>query len=250
MENKYFNYVLAEMQEVIKEANLTVEGNILKNESKSVKIEYIDEKQLYTISIADINGDEVGEYKQLSAWLFDDTQTAKDAAAVGIDFTAALRKEFNIEIKNARVSNLVDLSATQKGTSPDIKALTKKMLDIFPAIKDEYKAHVSHYDSFLYLNFFGEHLVPRMVRLFEEGTTKQIKKFYNTIIDFYVEGDTETINTLVALLAAAAYKNDNVTAKIREMLSVNSHFLNSFNMFLPFFAKNKKLLAALIKKEM
>ena len=89
-----------------------------------------------------------------------------------------------------------------------------------------------------------------MVRLFEEGTTKQIKKFYNTIIDFYVEGDTETINTLVALLAAAAYKNDNVTAKIREMLSVNSHFLNSFNMFLPFFAKNKKLLAALIKKEM
>ena len=92
MENKYFDSVLAEMQEVIKEANLTVEGNILKNESKSVKIEYIDEKQLYTISIADINGDEVGEYKQLSAWLFDDTQTAKDAAAIGIDFTAALRK--------------------------------------------------------------------------------------------------------------------------------------------------------------
>ncbi len=250
MENKYFDSVIAEMQEVIKDANLTLDGNILKNDTKSVKIEYIDEKQLYTISIADVNGEEVGEYKQLSAWLFDDTQTAKDAAAVGIDFTEALRKELNIEIKKTRVNTLVDLPTTQKGSNGDINALTKKMLDIFPALKDEYKAHVSHYGNFLYLNFFGEHLVPRMVRLFEEGTTKQIKKFYNTIIDFYVEGDNDTINTVVALLAAAAYKNDNVTAKIREMLSVNSHFLNSFNMFLPFFAKNKKLLAALIKKEM
>ena len=104
--------------------------------------------------------------------------------------------------------------------------------------------------AFFYLNFFVEHLVPRLVRLFEEGTSKQIKKFYNTILDFYVEGDNDTINTVVALLAAAAYNNDAVTQKIRDMLADNNHFLNSFNNFLPAFAKNKKLVAALIKKEM
>ena len=250
LENKYFDSVLAEMQDIIKEANLKIEGNILKNETKSAKIEYLEDKQLYTISVADVNGDEIGEYKQISAWLFDDTQTAKDAAAVGIDFSDALRKELGVEVKHTRVNTLIDLPTTQKGNNSDINALTKKMLDVFPALKDEYKAHVSHYGNFLYLNFFGEHLVPRMVRLFEEGTAKQIKKFYNTIVDFYVEGDNDTINTVVALLAAAAYKNDTVTTKIREMLNENKHFLNSFNMFIPFFAKNKKLLEALIKKEM
>ena len=121
------------------------------------------------------------------------------------------------------------------------------MLDVFPALKDEYKAHVAHYGNFLYLNFFGEHLVPRIIRLFEEGNRKQIKKFYDVIEDFYIKGDSATINTIVALLAAAAYKNDAVTAKIKETLADNKHFLNSFVIFLPFFAKNKKLLYALVK---
>ena len=49
LENKYFDSVLAEMQEVIKEANLKLDGNILKNNTKSVKIEYSEEKQLYTL---------------------------------------------------------------------------------------------------------------------------------------------------------------------------------------------------------
>lgn len=249
MEYKYLDAVLAEMQDIIKEAGLKIDGNILKNDAKSVKIEHNEDTQMYTIAVADVNGEEVGEYKQISAWLFDDSQTVKDAAAVGIDFADALRKEFGIAAQKRTVNSLVDLPTTQKGGDMNINALAKKMLDIFPALKDEYKAHVAHYGNFLYLNFFGEHLVPRIVRLFEEGTTKQIKKFYNTIVDFYVQGDNDTINTVIALLAASAYKNETVTAKIREMLSVNSHFLNSFNMFIPYFAKNKKLLSALIKEK-
>ncbi len=250
MDNKYLEQVLAEMQDIIKEADFKVDENYLKNDTKSVKIERSEETKLYTIAIADVDNGEVGEYKQISAWLFDDNQTAKDAIAVGIDFSDALRKELGIAAKKPVVNNLVDLPTAQKVSDSAINAFAKKMLDIFPALKDEYKAHVAHYGNFLYLNFFGEHLVPRMVRLFEEGTSKQIKKFYNTILDFYVEGDNDTINTVVALLAAAAYKNDTVTAKIREMLADNNHFLNSFNNFLPVFSKNKKLLAALIKKEM
>ncbi len=250
MENKYLDQVLAEMQGIIKDAGLKVDDNILKNDTKSVKIEHSEETKLYTIAVADVDSENIGEYKQISSWLFDDNQTAKDAIAVGIDFSDALRKELGIAEQKPVVSSLVDLPTAQKGTDSGINALTKKMLDIFPALKEEYKAHVAHYGNFLYLNFFGEHLIPRMVRLFEEGTSKQIKKFYNTILDFYVKGDNDTINTVIALLAAAAYKNDTVTAKITEMLADNKHFLNSFNTFLPFFAKNKKLVAALIKKEM
>lgn len=247
LENKYFDSVLSEMQEVINEGGFKVEGNYLKSETKSVKIEYFEERQIYQIAIADIVADVEGDYKVLSSWLFDDSQTARDAQSVGIDFAEALRKELGIAKKNKAIGNAIDLPTAQ-GSDSDVNGLAKKMLDIFPALKDEYKAHIAHYGNFLYLNFYGEHLIPRLVRLFEEGTPKQIKKFYNTILDFYVQGDNDTINTVVVILAAAAYKNDTVTAKIREMLFENKHFLNSFNMFLPFFDKNKKLLAALIKE--
>ncbi len=247
MENKYFDSVIAEMNDIITEANFKLEGNILKNETKSVKIEYNENNELYTIAIADIDGEEVGEYKQISAWLFDNTQTAKDAVAVGIDFSDALRKELGISAQKKGTPGIVDLPSSQKGGEVNINAFSKKMLDIFPALKDEYKNHITQYGNFLYLNFYGEHLVPRLVRLFEEGSPKQIKKFYNTIVDFYVQADNDTINTIIAVLAAAAYNNETVTLKIREMLAGNTHFLTSFNMFIPFFAKNKKLMSALIK---
>lgn len=247
MENKYFDSVLSEMKEIIDEAGFKVEGNYLKNESKSVKIEYFEDRQIYQIAIADVVADVEGDYKVLSSWLFDDSQTARDAESVGIDFSDALRKELGIAKKNKSIAN-VDLPSAQASADNDINAFAKKMLDIFPALKDEYKAHIAHYGNFLYLNFYGEHLIPRLVRLFEEGTPKQIKKFYNTILDFYVDGDNDTVNTVVVILAAAAYKNDTVTTKIREMLDSNKHFLTSFNMFLPYFAKNKKLKSTLIKE--
>lgn len=247
MENKFFDSVIKEMDEAINEIGLKVEDNILSNDQKSVKIEYSEARQMYTLSVADITEGAVGEYKEINAWFFDDTQTKKDAECVGMDFAESLRKEFGIKVQKTRTNNIVDLPTAQKGDDYGITAFTKKMLDVFPALKDEYKAHIAHYGNFLYLNFFGEHLIPRLVRLFEEGTAKQIKKFYNVVVDFYTNGDADTINTIVALLAAAAYNNSTVDSKIKEMLSDNKHFLNSYVMFVPFFAKNKKLLSALIK---
>ena len=55
------------------------------------------------------------------------------------------------------------------------------------------------------------------------------------------------VNIMVALLCAASYKDEKATESVREMLSEDSHFLASYNNFIPVFANNKKLLAALIK---
>ena len=88
------------MQEVINEGGFTVEGNYLKSETKSVKIEYFEERQIYQIAIADVVANVEGDYKVLSSWLFDDSQTARDAESVGMDFADALRKELGIAKKN------------------------------------------------------------------------------------------------------------------------------------------------------
>ena len=160
LENKYFDSVIAEMKEIINETGLKLDGNILSNENKSVKIEYSEERQMYTLAVADITDGNVGEYREISSWLFDDTQTKKDAECVGMDFAETLRKEFGIASQKRSVNSLVDLHTAQKGDEANINAFTKKMLDVFPALKDEYKAHVAHYGNFLYLNFFGEHLAP------------------------------------------------------------------------------------------
>ena len=86
-----------------------------------------------------------------------------------------------------------------------------------------------------------------LVRPVLRNRKKQIKKLYDVLDDAYVKGDRDTVNVVVAVLCAAAYNSEKATTAIREMLAEDTHFLSSFNTFIPVFAKNKKLLNALIK---
>lgn len=247
MDNKYFSNVIDEMQPFFDENGITEKDGVYCNDKKAITVCYDENRQMYVLSVADIEEGNIGEYSEINAWLFDDTQNARDAVAVGIDFVASLRKNFGIKHKRP-VNNAIDLPTASKDGTINIQSFTKKVLDVFPALREEYKNHISIYGNFLYLNFFGEHLVPRLIRLFEEGTKKQIKKFFVIVDDAYNKGDKDTTNTTVIILAAAAYNNDKVTEAIKEMLSENKHYLASFEMFLPVFAKNNKLKTALIKE--
>lgn len=224
------------------------ENGIFCNDKKAFEIIYDESRQLYILSIADIAEDNsLSEYKEINSWLFDDTQTAKDAAAVGIDFVNSLRKELGIKVKRSIDGSNIELPTANKSGSMNIAGFTKKMLDVFPALKDEYKNHISLYGNFLYLNFYGEHLIPCLKKLFAEGNKKQIKKLYDVFEDVYVKADKETVNALVAVLCAAALNDETVTANIRTMLEENKHFLASFDGLLPVLSNNKKLVKALIK---
>ena len=236
------------MSPFLDEHGFVSEGDIFKNDKKAFKVSYDEEKQMYILATADIceeNGDT--EFTVINSWLFDDSQNAKDAVSVGIDFTDSMRKELGVTVKRRTATNSIDLPTASKGDRMDISGFTKKMLDVFPALKDEYKSHITVYGNFLYLNFFGVHLVPTLKNLFETGTKKQIKKFYDVLEDAYVKGNKETVNAVVAVLCAAAMNNDTVTSAIKDMLADNQHFLSSFTNFLPVFSKNKKLISALVK---
>ncbi len=246
MDNKYFDNVINELQPFFDENGITEKDGVYLNEDKAISVKYDENRQMYLLLVANIEDGKIGDYSEINAWLFDDTQTARDASSVGIDFTNSLRKEFGL--KKQRVTNaIIDLPTASKDGSINIAAFTKKVLDVFPALKDEYKDHIAIYGNFLYLDFFGKHLVPRLIKLFEEGTKKQIKKFYDIIETAYVKGDKDTANAIIVVLVAAAYENQKVTDGIREMLNENSHFLTSFTSFVPFFAKNKKLKESLNK---
>lgn len=247
MDNRYYDNVINEMKPFLDENNFVLQqdGSFL-NDSRKVAVNYNDAKQSYTLSVAQVEDGQIGEEKEINSWLFDDSQTAKDASSVGIDFTSSLRKDMGIKLKRSATAE-VELPSFSKGGSLTITGFAKKMLDFFPALKDEYKAHVAKYGNFLYLNFFGEHLVPKIKAMMDSDNKKQIKKFFSLLDDIYVKGDKNTVNTVVALLCAAAYKDEKTKSVIAEMLTEDKHFLASFENFLPVFGKNKKILSALIK---
>lgn len=217
-------------------------------DKKAFQVSYDEPKQMYRLSVADIEDGTVGEYTEINSWLFDDTQNAKDAASVGVDFTASLRRNMGIKIKRAASGNDIELPSVSKGGSFTVTGFTKKMLDYFPSLKDEYKNNIAENGgNFLYLNFFGEYLVPKLKSVLASGNKKQIKRLYDILEDMYVKGDRETVNAIVAVLCAAAYEDEAVLAAVKDMLAEDTHFLRSVENFLPVLSKSKKLKAALIK---
>ena len=247
MDNRFYDNVIAEMKPFFDEHGfkLQEDGSYL-GESKSVKVEYDEERQMYSLKLADVTDGAAGDYSEASSWLFDDSQNAKDAAAVGIDFVATVREKLGIKIKRPVVTE-VDLPSADKSGALTVSGFTKKVLDVFPQYKEPYKAHIAQYGNFLYLNFYSESLVPQIRAVLTENSKKTVKKLFELLEGGYVRGDRETVNAIVACVAAAVYDNTELQAAALDMLEGDKHFQSSVSTFIPVFARKKKLREALLK---
>lgn len=247
MDNRYIENVIKEMQPFFDENGFKAQENYtFKNDKKVVSVEYNEARQMYILNSADIAEDGTFELSEASAFLFDDSQNAKDAEAVGIDFVNTLRNELGIKHKRA-ASSAIDLPTASRDGSYSISDFTKKVLDVFPAFKDDYKAHKSVYGNFLYLNFFGEKLVPQIKIIFNENNKKNVKKFLDIIETGYLKGDRDTVNTIVAVLAAACVGEERVKENMVAAFGENKHLADSVTEFIPVLSANKKLSSALLK---
>ncbi len=242
MDNRYIGKVIEEMSSFFEENGFKEIGNCeYQNEKCKVKVEYDDARQMYALKKAD----EGGEYSELSAWLFDDSQTERDAASVGIDFTETLSESLGVK-KNSRVAAAVDMPTANKDGA-DIGTFAKKVLDVYPQFKEPYRAHIAKYGNFLYLNFFGETLVPQLKETLISGDKKAIKKIFTVFESTYITGDKDTVNAMLACIAAAVCDDDKVKANLAETLKENDHMLKSVTALGEKIKTNKKLSAALIK---
>lgn len=247
MDNRYYNQVIGEMKPFLDEQGLTLrdDGAFHGNE-KAYRVVYDEPRQMYLLQAADLSDGTVGEFSELSAWLFDDSQTEKDAAAVGIDFTQTLREQLGVRKKRA-AGAAVDLPTAEKGSAMTISGFTKKVLDVYPQFKDDYKAHVAVYGNFLYLNFFAKTLVPQIGSILHENNKKTVKKMVELLNGAYRQGDRETANTVVAVLTAATFEDETAKTVLVEALADCPLLKAAFEAFLSQFAKNKKLRAAFSK---
>ena len=84
MDNRYLENVIKEMQPFFDENGFKAVDDVYKNDKKAVAIEYSDDRQMFILKTADIQEDGSFELLETNAWLFDDSQNAKYAVAVGI----------------------------------------------------------------------------------------------------------------------------------------------------------------------
>ena len=247
MDNRYFDNLLGEMAPFIEENGFkSTEKGVYVNDKKSFKIEYNEDKQVYTLCVADVDEEKkIGEYVELSSWLFDDSQNAKDAESVGMDFVDVLKK--NMGIKTNTRSNIDIELPTVESDKYTVSTFTKKVLDTYPQLKDTYKNYVSEHGSFLYLNFFGTYLVPLMTQTVNEKNKKSEKMILDLIEPAFLKGDKDSANIAIACLAAVSLTSDDAAQTVKNILKDNSSLSNAVLCFANVLKSNKKLKEVFVK---
>lgn len=249
MDNRYYGSVIAEMQSFFDENDFKEKGDTFENEKLSVKIEYDEPKQVYNLLVAEITDGALGEYSIASSYLFDDSQLERDAAGVGIDFVDTLKKRLGIKAKRKAAASEIDLPTANKGDAVTVTVLTSKLLAIYPALKDTYKAEVEAKGKYLYLDFMTTYFVPEIRATLESNNKKNIKKLIDMMLEMFVKGDNATSTVVVALLTAAIGKNEQRFIAATEHMDECTNLVTSINNMIPLLGTNKKFTKALKYKD-
>lgn len=243
MENRYFDVILEEMSAFLNENGFKEENGVYLNEKYALKIEYDETRQVYNLSIAAKGENGIGEYTNISAYLFDESQTKADAISVGIDFVDSAQKAMGIKA-GYRGGAAIDLPTAQ-GENVTVSTLTAKLLANYPELKEVYKAEVDEKGKYLYLDFSARYFIPEIRKTLDEKNKKAVKKLIDMLCEMFVAGDRATTDLVIALLAGAIGKDAERFKTATEKMEECPHLITAVNNGVAVLVKNKKFAKAL-----
>lgn len=238
----YYDSLIKYLEPFFAEQGITAnEDGSFTGKDSTFCISYNEKTKCYDLKFAD--GE---EFKTVSSYLFDETQNEKDVESVAIDFTDTLRKKLGIAKK--RSANAIELPTDEGGETVSLSGLTQKLLAFFPQHKETYKVHCSENGRFLTTLFYKENLIPSVKALLSSGNKKQIKKFYDAMREIFIQGDSETVPFVVAVVSAAVYDNDELKAAAMESNKEEcATFSKNIDSFCARLKTSKKLRSTLVK---
>ncbi len=247
MNKACYDVIIKEMKPLLDGQKFAAEADYFKNEKIAVKVGFDEANKLFVLYIAKASEGEVGDFTAVAQWLFGDDQTEKDAVAVGVDFADTLRSKMGIKAEKTSVS--VTLPVAEKGEDNNILTLTQRLLATFPQFKEDYKQDVAKHGKFLYMNFFMTRFVPEIKNLMANptGNKKAVKKLFDMLDEMYVNGDRVTSDTVVAVISAAIYGNEEYKNVAFGYLEDDKHLQTSVKELCLILKSNKKLQKALLK---
>lgn len=176
------------------------------NATHAIKIWYDEERKLFMLDVAVLNGDDSVEFVNKSMYLFDDGYTEKDAKSVGGDFIDTLNGIFGV--KRTRTSSVDLPTKAAPGATPGEDAFCNRFLTLYPAYKDKYKADVEAYGGFMYERFFSETATVKLKELLQANEKKPIAKMFEMLDEFYVDGNYDVQSTISYTVVTGAVRDD------------------------------------------
>lgn len=225
------------------------EKTVYTNDKISFKISHDEDKKLLLLDVAGVfETGEVGDYENASSWLFENPEDLRDAESAGLDFLDTLKGKLGIRFARTNKNGEIVMPSKEKtGNSMNIEVFCAKVLAVYPQFKDEYKSHVSHYGTFLYIDFFKTTLMPKVGELLDENNAKTVKKLFALLNEAYSEGDRTVQNVVAGIVLCGAVAQNSTRYEValkalEEMPHLKTGFVNIVARY-----KNDKKLKEILK---
>lgn len=180
-------------------------------ESNAYMVMYNPKKKLVALKVCGIdNGEPDNQWKSMNTWIYNpETDGTKEANSIGNDFADALSVN-KPKITKSKKKNSDDGNA-------DPKFFCKRMVNIFPELKEEIWDEEDGYNPFRGVTFVESKIVPKMNTLVKTGSKQQIEKLATLLSTQYSAGDMDT-RSIITVVALNGLKPE-LDEKIAEYLS-------------------------------
>ena len=215
MELKYFELIISEMRPFLNEQGFRPgksEGELsalFETQKAAASILFDETTSQIKLMFADIDENKEGDFRLLSAWLFDEQHSDRDAKHIALDFVDSLRSAMGVKLDVKRSAKDIELPGKGvPGSSPNIDAFCARFLAICPQYKDDYKEHILQYNELLYNDFFAATAVPHLKSILAESNKKQCVKFFEFLDDMYAQSDNVVGTVITAVILGGVFGTD------------------------------------------
>lgn len=184
------------------------------SEQSAYSVQYSAEKKQFILQICGVDEAEPdNNWRTLSSWMFDEnTDTEREAASIANDFIDTA--------KPARVtmSKQIRKKRNDDEGNADPLFFAKRLVVIFPELKDEIKYECDCYSQFRGVTFTREKILPLIDNLLATGTQGEIDKLAEIISTQYDNADMDT-RSIITIVILDSIRDEKKESKLRKNIS-------------------------------
>lgn len=226
MINKAFEIVNKKVEAALSEQGYTKQ-NVPSTASDELVALYTGEETAYSViyykskkhmvmrSCAMTDEGPDNEWKTMGTWMFDPSvDTEKEAESIGNDFAES--------VAAPRFTQVTRQQRKKKKNSDDGNGdpvfFSKRLVNIFPELKDEIREEENGYEMFRAVTFAKASIVPRVKALMERNNTAEVDKLSELLSSQYSYGDIDT-RSLITIVILNSITDESQKEAIRREMS-------------------------------
>ncbi len=206
--NRAFDVVNSKVEPVLAQREYTRRGvanssgdelaELYTGKDDAYSVVYLKSKKHMVMRVCGMSdGEPDNEWRTIATWIYDPaTDGEREAQSIGNDFADSLAGP---RIVAASKQQKRKKKSDDEGGDPVF--FSKRLLNVFPELKDEIRYEENHYEAFRAVTFTREHVLPKVHELLDSGDKERTAKLCKVLNAQYDYGDLDTraIITIVIL---------------------------------------------------